>query len=149
MAPLFPMSDGNPLFERFTARRYRLLDYLPASLRLMQCLPKCRVRLLDHPRCQHEYGRRNRDAERLGGFHVDHELKLGGLLDGQIAGLCAFEYLDHKGRGASKHVGEVRPIGNESTTFDKTRRFIDCRYSVVRRKRDNARTLLKRHWIED
>src|SRR6266436_3978726 len=39
--------------------------------------------------------RRDRQAERLGRLEVDDQLELGGLLDGQVAWLCALEDLVH------------------------------------------------------
>src|SRR5262249_49489539 len=49
--------------------------------------------------------RRNRQAERLGGFEVDHELELGRLHDRQVGGLLAFE----NPAGTSSAPGEPPP----------------------------------------
>jgi hypothetical protein len=49
--------------------------------------------------------RRDREAERLGGLEVDHELELGGLLDGQIARLRALEDLVDIRCGPSHQIG--------------------------------------------
>ena len=38
----------------------------------------------------HQHIRRNRQADLLRSFEIDHEFKLRGLLDGQVGGLCAF-----------------------------------------------------------
>ena len=38
-------------------------------------------------------GRRDFEAERLCSLEVDHQLELGGLLDGQVGGLRALENL--------------------------------------------------------
>jgi hypothetical protein len=47
--------------------------------------------LLDHLVRPNEHGLRDRQAKRLRGLEVDHELKLGGLpLDGQVAEECLF-----------------------------------------------------------
>src|SRR5262252_9772251 len=47
-----------------------------------------------------QQGRRDREAERLGGLGVDHQLELRRLLHGQVSGLCALQDLVHK-RGAA------------------------------------------------
>src|SRR5438093_93421 len=47
---------------------------------------------------------RDRQAERLGGLQVDHQLELRGLLDREIAGLGALEDLVHIDGGASDGV---------------------------------------------
>jgi hypothetical protein len=39
-------------------------------------------RLLDHPVCSHQYGPRDRQAERLRGLAIDAKLKPPALLDG-------------------------------------------------------------------
>ena len=48
--------------------------------------------------CQHIGG--NRHADLLGGLQVDNELKLRRLLDGNVAGLGAFQDLVDKVSGA-------------------------------------------------
>src|SRR5215468_11573583 len=48
---------------------------------------------LDHLVSSCEQCRRDRDAERLRCLEVDHQLELSRLLDGEIAGLGAFEDL--------------------------------------------------------
>ena len=45
----------------------------------------------DHPIRPHQHIRRNRQADLLGGFKIDHEFKLHRLLDGQVLRLCPFE----------------------------------------------------------
>jgi hypothetical protein len=51
---------------------------------------------------RHRQQRRwNGEAESLGGLEVDEEFVLGGLLDGQVGGLGAFENLVHIGSGAT------------------------------------------------
>jgi hypothetical protein len=50
-------------------------------------------RLLDYPVRTHQYRLRDRDAKRLGGLQIYDQLELRRLLDGQITGFCASEYL--------------------------------------------------------
>ena len=54
----------------------------------------------DHPVRAKQHRLRDRYAERLGRFHVDHQLELRRLLDWQIRGLRALEDLVHVGGGA-------------------------------------------------
>jgi hypothetical protein len=44
--------------------------------------------------------RRDRQADLLRGLEIDHQFELGGLLDGKVGGLCAFENFIHVSRGA-------------------------------------------------
>src|SRR5262245_13954258 len=43
----------------------------------------------DHLVCEGEQRRRNRQAERLGGRHIDNEIEFGRLLDRQVGRLCS------------------------------------------------------------
>jgi hypothetical protein len=45
----------------------------------------------DHPVGAGEQRWRDGEAERFGGFEIDDQLNLGGLLDRQVGGLLAFE----------------------------------------------------------
>ena len=49
--------------------------------------------LFDHLICLEEDRLRDREAERLRGLHVDHQLELRGLLDGQVAWFGTLEDL--------------------------------------------------------
>ena len=69
--------------------------------------------LFDHPVRPLEKRRRDRQAERLGGLEVDGEVELGGLLNREISGLGAPEYLVHMRRGTPNHLGLVGPVGHE------------------------------------
>src|SRR5467141_1888068 len=62
--------------------------------------------------------RRDRQAERLGGLHVDDQLELRGLLDGQVGGLGALEDLVHVGSGVAKKPSNVLSIGHKAPGFD-------------------------------
>src|SRR5215471_2294234 len=50
---------------------------------------------------------RDGEAKRLGGLEIDNQLELGGLLDGEIGRLRAFQNLVHVDRRATKHVAEI------------------------------------------
>ncbi len=58
---------------------------------------------------------RDRQAERLGGLEVDDQFELRGLLDGEVGGLGASQYLIDIGGGTPVFVGEDVCKGNEST----------------------------------
>src|SRR5712691_2020429 len=62
--------------------------------------------------CQNR--RRQRQAEGLGGLHVDDQLELRWLLDWQVAWLRSFENLVHVCGGVPVHRGEIRRVGDES-----------------------------------
>src|SRR5262245_27721076 len=64
-----------------------------------------------------EERRRHFEAERLGGFSVDHQLEFGRLLDWKIGRLCAFEDFVDVAGGAVNQVGCICPIGDESARF--------------------------------
>jgi hypothetical protein len=79
-----------------TARRRRRRE---AARRLARARPL--LNDLVRPR---QHGRRDREAERLGGLHIDDQLERGRLLDGQVARLGAFEDLVHEVGGAPMQV---------------------------------------------
>jgi hypothetical protein len=54
-----------------------------------------------------------------------------GLLDGQVAGLGAFEKLVDVGRGASKRISRIRSIGHETPGIDKLSQSVHCRQPVA------------------
>ena len=58
--------------------------------------------LLDHVIRAPKERRRHGEPNRLGGFEVDHQLELGGLLHGQVGGLGAFQDLVDIGRSAPR-----------------------------------------------
>src|SRR5713101_4576080 len=75
------------------------------------------VRLLNHlVRSQHQR-RRDREPQRLGGFRVDDQLELGGLLDGEIVRLGTLENPVHVGRKPTEDRLLVRPVTHQATRF--------------------------------
>jgi hypothetical protein len=58
---------------------------------------------LDHLICQCQEVQGYRDPEGLGGLEIDQELKLGGLLHGEVGGLDALQDLPHEGASAAPH----------------------------------------------
>ena len=61
----------------------------------------------------------DREADLLGGFEIDDQLELGGLLDGKIGWLRAFEYPVNIYGGAPKQVGGVRAVVHKAAGFRK------------------------------
>jgi hypothetical protein len=61
-----------------------------------------------HPMTPSE-GLRNRQGERFRSFEVDDQLELGRLFDGEIGGLCAFQYFVGVGHCAAKKLGISGP----------------------------------------
>src|SRR5882724_7809346 len=60
------------------------------------------TRLLNHFIRSAEYRLRNSQPKGLGGLEIDHELELGGLLDGQVSGLGALQNLVDIRRGPAE-----------------------------------------------
>src|SRR5262245_12791660 len=65
--------------------------------------------------------RRDRQTERFGGLQIDQQVELGGLLDGQVAGLGAFEGAVHIAGGAPAGLWKVWTVLHEIADGSKTR----------------------------
>src|SRR4030095_4766303 len=74
---------------------------------------------LDHLVRSHQHIRRDRQADLLGGLHMDHKLELCRLLDWNVGWLRALENLVDHSRDASIHKDVVWSIGHKSTSFDE------------------------------
>src|SRR5262249_49347199 len=72
--------------------------------------------LLDHLVRLDENARRDGNPESLGGLEVDDQLKLGGLLDGQVSWLGTFENFVHVGSGTPDEVKLIWSIGHEASS---------------------------------
>jgi hypothetical protein len=59
------------------------------------------LRLLDHLVRSRQHIWRNRQADLLGGFEIDHKLKFGRLFDGNVGWLSTLENLVHLAGGAA------------------------------------------------
>jgi hypothetical protein len=57
-----------------------MLTSITGSLSILQAVTY-------YPICPQQHDRRDRQAERLRGFQVNHHLELGGLLHGEVSGL--------------------------------------------------------------
>src|SRR5262245_28032697 len=89
------------------------INYRKAAVaRLGAALEPQSAKLFDHLVGAGEQGRRDFEAERLGGFEIDHKLVLGRCLYRQVARLLAFEDAIHIGRRAPVAVNQVGPVGH-------------------------------------
>src|SRR5262249_21832589 len=70
--------------------------------------------LLDDLIGPRKHGRWDRQTERLGSPHVDHQLELGGLLHGKVGGLRPLEDLVDVGRYPLNHGQQAWSIGDEA-----------------------------------
>src|SRR5262245_27575951 len=91
-------------------------------------------RLLDHPirSCQHVG--RNGQADLLGGFEIDDQLKLLWLLYRKIGGLSAFQDLVDVGGGATDQVGIAHAVEHEPSVFHIFWPAVYCREPALYRE---------------
>jgi hypothetical protein len=71
--------------------------------------------LLNHFVRPQQHRRGDREAEGLGGLHVDHQLEPRGLLDGEAAGFGALEYPVHIEGGTVELFRQVRSVAQQSS----------------------------------
>ena len=71
----------------------------------------------DHSVRSRQHIWRDRQADLLGGFEIDDELKLLRLLDGKVSGLGAFEDLVHVSCRAPVQVRGIRPVVHEAAVI--------------------------------
>ena len=76
-----------------------------------------------------------REAERLGGLEVDHQLELDRGLDGKLARLLALEDAIDIGRRAPKIIGQVNSVGQQAADFSEETERIDGRETIASRQR--------------
>jgi hypothetical protein len=86
-------------------------------------------------------------AERLRGLQVNHELELGGLLDGEVGKLGALEDAVEVRRPVPIHTRQIDPIAHEATGPHKVREPVHRRRSASRREGDDRRSLSQEHPI--
>ena len=91
-------------------------------------------RSLDHPirPCQHIWW--NHEADLLGRFQVDDQLKLYRLLDGKVGRFCALQNFVDVSSGPAEQLWEARAVRHKPTGFDVLREAIHCWKLVFDRK---------------
>src|SRR5712691_8544951 len=111
------------------------------------CRPSHLTRSLDHRIRSPQHRLRDRQAQRLGGLEVDHQLELGWLLDGEVGRLCSLEdFVDVDG-GASEQVQKTRSIRHEPASLDELPVFVDRREPALCRETEDLSSMNKRKRI--
>ena len=77
------------------------------------------------------------EAERLGGFQIDHQLVLGRGLHWQVGGFLAFEDAIDVGCRAPVLVDKIGPEGNQAAGGDEEAFVVDRGQLVAGRQRDD------------
>src|SRR5262249_29724071 len=111
---------------------------LSAKSRHMQC---SNCSLFDHLVGAREQQRRNVETDRFGGGEVDDELKLGGLLDRQIAWFFTLEDTIDIGRGLPISIEHFRPIGHQPSAHCEVAERINCGQAVAGSERNDRFTI--------
>src|SRR5262249_5749497 len=90
---------------------------------------------------------RNLQAERLGGFKVDNQLKFCWLLYRKLGGIGASENLGNIDGCATIQIRVVWPVCNQPPGLDELSRRIDCRQPMIRRELSNELSLVLRQSV--
>ena len=90
---------------------------------------------------------RHGEAERLGGVQVDHQFKLGRLLDRQIGGLRALEDLPGVDADLAMHAGKAGSIADQAACQGGFTPFVDGRNGMVCRQCDELGAAAVEEWI--
>ena len=91
-----------------------------------------------------EQHRRHVEAERLSRFEIDHQLILGRRLHWQVGGLLTLEDAVNVTGRASVWLDRIWTIRDQAAVDDEEAQPIDCRQSVLSRKRDDQLALNNR-----
>src|SRR6516164_6385774 len=86
---------------------------------------------------EREHGRRDFEAKRLGGLKVQHQLELGWLLHGKIAGLLAPENAGHVDAGLAKRIRQAWTIADQAAAGSELAVPVDRGKRVVSRQGSN------------
>src|SRR5262249_42704075 len=103
------------------------------STRLTHCESGERLRfaaLFDHLVGLGEQGRREGQAERLGGLHVDHELEFGRRLNRQVRWSRPIQDPSDVACRSSNHIGQIGAVAEETASLRKFPREVYSRQTV-------------------
>src|SRR5262249_46135515 len=89
------------------------------------------VSLFDHLVCATEDRNRHADTERLGSLEVDVHLEFGGLLDGQLARIFAFEDAAGIDADQTESVSNVPSIAHQAASSNEFAVLVDRRHRVA------------------
>src|SRR2546422_10998760 len=87
---------------------------------------------LIHLVCSQQHRLRNREAERLGGLHVDHELELRRLLDREVGWLRALEDFVYVRRRTPPEISEAGAVEHEPPDIHENSHAVNCRQPMSR-----------------
>src|SRR5262245_50449078 len=87
------------------------------------------------------------DPERLGGLQVDHELELGGLLDGQIGRLFAFQNSTSIHSRQPIQFREATTVADEAARCGELATLVDCRQRIFQGERSEMSSAGIEKWI--
>src|SRR5215468_8855775 len=74
---------------------------------------------------------RHVEAERLGGFQIDHQLELVRSLDGEVARFCALEDAVTIGCCTLELAEWINAVGHQAPGFGEESKGINCRDTVA------------------
>ena len=100
-------------------------------------------RLFDHLGCLEEDQRGDRDPKGLGGFEIDDELKVHGLLHRQVGRPGTFQELVHIDSDAPVRVSPVWSIGHQAPSYHEKSVWVERGQATRRRQRDDTANVLK------
>src|SRR6516165_7406632 len=84
----------------------------------------------------HHVGR-DLKTERFGGLKIHDQLKFGGLLDRQVARLCALEDFVNEPGGPVIQVREAWPVAQQASHINEYARYVDSRQPLLAGKIDD------------
>src|SRR5499433_2409285 len=89
---------------------------------------------------------RDREADGLGGLEVDDQLECGGLPDGKITGLRAFEDAVNVAGSLPPHISLVWPISDQAAPPHVDTKLVHGRKSMAQHKFVDAVEVLSEIW---